>query len=206
MVCCYKEHLHFQSYRKYIPRDRDLITMEKSAMKFKPSPSFRLRNPSLNTLRLRRIFDLFDGDGDGEITTAELCSALERLGLGADPAEIGSLVAAHAPAGRPGLDFSAFESLHRTVGDALLGVVEEGDQVEEEEGDMEEAFRVFDEDGDGFISARELQAVLGKLGLVEGRSLQMVHEMICSVDRNNDGRVDFGEFKHMMRGIAVPGA
>ncbi|KAM0950592.1 putative EF-hand domain-containing protein [Dioscorea sansibarensis] len=183
--------------------------MEKPPMKIKPSPSFRLRTSSLNTLRLRRIFDLFDGNGDGEITTAELCAALDRLGLGADPTEIGTLVKAHAPAGRPGLDFPAFESLHRALGDELLGVAEEEEEKgAEAEGDMEEAFRVFDEDGDGFISARELQAVLGKLGLVEGRSLQTVHEMICSVDRNSDGLVDFGEFKSMMRGIAVavPGA
>ncbi|PKU76099.1 putative calcium-binding protein CML24 [Dendrobium catenatum] len=33
-----------------------------------PSPSFRLRSPSLNSVRLRRIFDLFDHNGDGEIT------------------------------------------------------------------------------------------------------------------------------------------
>lgn len=182
--------------------------MEKPALKIKPLPSFRLRTSSLNTLRLRRIFDLFDGNGDGEITTAELCAALDRLGLGADPTEIGTLVKAHAPAGRTGLDFPAFESLHRALGDELLGVAEEGEKEAEAEEDMEEAFRVFDEDGDGFISARELQAVLGKLGFVEGRSLQTVHEMICSVDRNSDGMVDFGEFKSMMRGIAVavPGA
>jgi calcium-binding protein CML len=78
---------------------------------------------------------------------------------------------------------------------------------EDVEGDMEEAFRVFDEDGDGFISAAELQAVLRKLGLSEARNLATVQEMICSVDSNCDGRVDFREFKNMMmQGVTVWGA
>ncbi|URE41739.1 hypothetical protein MUK42_06483 [Musa troglodytarum] len=160
------------------------------------SPSFRLRTESLNTLRLRRVFDLFDHNGDGEITVEEIAFALDRLGLAADPAELSSTVAAYIPPGRAGLAFDDFEA---------LGETEEAAEEEVEE-DMKEAFRVFDEDGDGFISAAELQAVLSKLGLPEGRSIARVREMICSVDQNSDGQVDFGEFKHMMQGITVWGA
>ncbi|RWW26713.1 hypothetical protein GW17_00008899 [Ensete ventricosum] len=160
-----------------------------------PSTSFRLRSESLNALRLRRVFDLFDHNGDGEITVEELALALDRLGLGASPDELRPTVAAYIPPGRAGLAFEEFEALHRT-----LEIHGEGEE------DMREAFRVFDEDGDGFISASELQAVLVKLGLAEGRSIVRVQEMICSVDQNSDGRVDFGEFKHMMQSITVWGA
>ncbi|WOK96338.1 hypothetical protein Cni_G05045 [Canna indica] len=61
------------------------------------------------------------------------------------------------------------------LGDALFGGSDEmdanadaeaGDEVEEH---MREAFRVFNEDGDELILAVELQAVLTKLGLPEGR-------------------------------------
>lgn len=76
-----------------------------------------------------------------------------------------------------------------------------------EESELSEAFKVFDEDGDGFISAKELQVVLGKLGLQEeGREIDRVEMMISSVDRNHDGVVDFFEFKDMMRGIMVRSA
>ncbi|RZR84994.1 hypothetical protein BHM03_00011915 [Ensete ventricosum] len=160
-----------------------------------PSTSFRLRSESLNALRLRRVFDLFDHNGDGEITVEELALALDRLGLGASPDELRPTVAAYIPPGRAGLAFEEFEALHRA-----LEIHGEGEE------DMREAFRVFDEDGDGFISASELQAVLVKLGLAEGRSIVRVQEMICSVDQNSDGRVDFGEFKHMMQSITVWGA
>ncbi|KAJ8466697.1 hypothetical protein OPV22_029249 [Ensete ventricosum] len=172
-----------------------------------PTPSFRLRSESLNALRLRRVFDLFDHNGDGEITVEELALALDRLGLGASPDELRPTVAAYIPPGRAGLAFEEFEALHRALGDSLFGASDSIDEIHGEgEEDMREAFRVFDEDGDGFISASELQAVLVKLGLAEGRSIVRVQEMICSVDQNSDGRVDFGEFKHMMQSITVWGA
>ena len=174
----------------------------KPSLPKKPSLSFRLRNGSLNALRLRRVFDLFDRNGDGEITLDEMASALDALGLGADRSGLEAAVGGYIPAGAAGLRFDDFESLHRALGDALFGPILE----EDDEGDMKEAFRVFDEDGDGFISAAELQAVLKKLGLPEARSLATVQEMICNVDRNCDGRVDFGEFKNMMQGIIVLGA
>lgn len=180
----------------------------KPSLSKKPSPSFRLRNGSLNALRLRRVFDLFDRNGDGEITLDEMAAALDALGLGADRPGLQAALGAYIPAGAAGLRFDDFESLHRALGDALFGpmpvaVTEDDD----DEGDMKEAFRVFDEDGDGFISAAELQAVLRKLGLSEARNLATVQEMICSVDRNCDGRVDFREFKNMMmQGVTVWGA
>lgn len=178
----------------------------KPSLSKKPSPSFRLRNGSLNALRLRRVFDLFDRNGDGEITLDEMASALDALGLGADRSGLEAAVGGYIPAGAAGLRFEDFESLHRALGDALFGPVVPEAVPEEEDEDMKEAFRVFDEDGDGYISAAELQAVLKKLGLPEARNLATVQEMICNVDSDRDGRVDFGEFKNMMQGITVWGA
>ncbi|KAM0953843.1 putative EF-hand domain-containing protein [Dioscorea sansibarensis] len=173
----------------------------------RPSPSFRLRCTSLNAVRLRRVFDLFDHNGDGEITVEELALALDRLGLGADPTDLRATIDAYIQPGHQGLAYEDFEKLHSALGEALfgheVGGEDEAEVREEEDEDMEEAFKVFDEDGDGYISAAELQAVLAKLGLPEGKSMARVLEMICSVDRNRDGRVDFLEFKDMMRSIAV---
>ncbi|KAF7144364.1 hypothetical protein RHSIM_Rhsim05G0234300 [Rhododendron simsii] len=175
--------------------------------------SFRLRSPSLNSVRLRRIFDLFDKNNDEIITVDELSQALQLLGLDADMSELDSMVKSHIKPGSIGLQFEDFESLHRSLNDAFFGIDEDmgggGDKEEkacqQAESDLSEAFKVFDEDGDGYISARELQAVLGKLGLPEGREMDRVERMILSVDRNHDGRVDFFEFKDMMlRTVIVP--
>ncbi|MQL74503.1 hypothetical protein Taro_006861 [Colocasia esculenta] len=167
----------------------------KPSLRGRPSASFRLRSSSLNAVRLRRIFDLFDNNGDGEITVAELSQVLDRLGLEAESEGLRVTVEAFIKPGHDGLEYDDFEGLHRSLGDAFFGGIGagEGEEADAEEADLTEAFKVFDEDGDGFISARELQAVLGKLGLSEGGSITRVREMICSVDRNHDGRVDFYE-------------
>lgn len=177
------------------------------------SNSFRLRSPSLNTLRLRRIFDIFDKNGDELITIQELNQALSLLGLESDLSDLDLTVKSFIKPGNDGLTFEDFVSLHQSLGDAFFGIDGEeeaeqsGSEAEsQEESDLTEAFKVFDEDGDGFISARELQVVLGKLGLAEGSEIGKVEEMINSVDRNRDGRVDFFEFKDMMQSVVVRSA
>jgi len=62
-------------------------------------------------------------------------------------------------------------------------------------GDMRDAFDAFDTDGNGLITAAELQRAISRLsdGEEEATDAQ-VAEMIQAVDRNNDGQIDFGEF------------
>uniref|UniRef100_A0A1J3DDX1 Calcium-binding protein CML42 n=1 Tax=Noccaea caerulescens TaxID=107243 RepID=A0A1J3DDX1_NOCCA len=180
---------------------------EKKKIVTRQSSSFRLRSPSLNALRLQRIFDLFDKNGDGFITVEELSQALTRLGLNADLADLKTTVESYIQPGNTGLNFDDFSSLHKTLDDSFFGGACDDSSPEsaaEDESDLAEAFKVFDENGDGFISARELQAVLKKLGLPEGGEMERVEKMIVSVDRNQDGRVDFFEFKNMMRTVSIP--
>jgi len=57
------------------------------------------------------------------------------------------------------------------------------------EDEMRAAFRVFDLDGDGQIDAEELRLTMSQLG--ETVTDADVDAMIRSVDRNNDGKVDY---------------
>ncbi|CAA7017424.1 unnamed protein product [Microthlaspi erraticum] len=180
------------------------ISNEKKKLS-RQSSSFRLRSPSLNALRLHRIFDLFDKNSDGFITVEELSQALSRLGLDADVSELKSTVESFIKPDITGLRFDDFAALHKTLDESFFG----GDCEcvdGSPESDLEEAFNVFDEDGDGFISAVELQKVLKKLGLPEAGEIEQVEKMIVSVDSNHDGRVDFFEFKNMMQTVLVPSA
>lgn len=167
----------------------------------RPSRSFRLRNRSLNNVRLRRIFDAFDSDGNGHISVDELGRALENLGLPIPLPDLEPTIHGFFQNGADGLDFDAFAALHRSVGDQLCGYdAPATGKAEEQEEELREAFRVFDEDGDGFISAAELKSVLTRLGLANGED---VEQMICTVDKNSDGLVDFEEFKYMMTKVVT---
>ncbi|GAU45995.1 hypothetical protein TSUD_187390 [Trifolium subterraneum] len=167
-----------------------------------PSRSFRLRSRSLNSLRLRRIFDMFDKNGDSMITVEEINQALSLLGLEAEFKELESMIKSYIKPGNVGLEYEDFVALHESLGETYFGVPDEKEEETQNE-DLWEAFKVFDENGDGYISAKELQVVLGKLGLVEGNMIDNVQKMIVSVDTNHDGRVDFCEFKDMMRTTIV---
>ncbi|WVZ19228.1 hypothetical protein V8G54_006550 [Vigna mungo] len=65
---------------------------------------------------------------------------------------------------------------------------------------LHEAFKIFDEDGDGYIDAMELKRVLDCLGLDKGWDMNAIEKMVKVADLNFDGKVDFGEFEFMMMG------
>lgn len=190
-------------------KDECKRSLTRGKLKPSSSSSFRLRSPSLNSIRLRRIFDVFDRNHDSLISVDELSQALNLLGLDADLSEIESMVRSYIKRENSGLRFEDFEALHRSLNDVFFGSKYEDklgmDQdPAQDELDLKEAFDVFDENGDGFISAKELQVVLEKLGLPEGSEIDRVEMMISSVDQDHDGQVDFFEFKDMMRTVIVP--
>ncbi|CAA6664898.1 unnamed protein product [Spirodela intermedia] len=86
------------------------------------------------------------------------------------------------------VDLAEFVAFH---GDGAGGGTTAGSEK-----DLEEAFQIYDLNGDGLISPKELHQVLKKLG--ETCSLRDCSRMISSVDADGDGKVNFQEFKKMM--------
>ena len=64
------------------------------------------------------------------------------------------------------------------------------------ENDLKETFRVFSKDDEGCITAEELKFVLTHLpGKV---TYKEIDEMIRTVDKNGDGKINYSEFRVMM--------
>lgn len=61
---------------------------------------------------------------------------------------------------------------------------------------IREAFKVFDKDGNGYISAAELRHVMTNLG--EKLTDEEVDEMIREADVDGDGQINYEEFVRMM--------
>ena len=68
--------------------------------------------------------------------------------------------------------------------------------TEEQTAEFKEAFTLFDKDGDGTISTKELETVMTSLG--QKPTLAELEMMIKEVDVDGNGEIDFGEFLTMM--------
>ena len=62
--------------------------------------------------------------------------------------------------------------------------------------EFKEAFLLFDKDGDGKITQKELGAVMQSLG--ETPTAAELHDMINDADTDGNGTIDFSEFLTMM--------
>ena len=63
--------------------------------------------------------------------------------------------------------------------------------------EIKEAFKVFDKDGNGYISAAELRHIMTNLG--EKLTDEEVDEMIREADVDGDGQINYDEFVDMVR-------
>ncbi|CAD8049153.1 unnamed protein product [Paramecium primaurelia] len=58
---------------------------------------------------------------------------------------------------------------------------------------VEQAFKIFDQNGDGFISKQELEAIMGDLGD------DVWNQILTDCDNNGDGQISYEEFVKMLK-------
>ncbi|KAJ4884990.1 Calmodulin-like protein 4 [Raphanus sativus] len=150
-------------------------------------PEPESREARTDPVDLKRVFQMFDKNGDGRITKEELNDSLENLGIFMPDKDLIQMIKNIDANGDGCVDIQEFESLYGSI------------VQEKEEEDMRDAFNVFDQDGDGFISVEELKSVMSSLGLKQVKTLECCKEMIMQVDEDGDGRVNYKEFLQMMK-------
>ncbi|KAM3288387.1 calcium-dependent protein kinase 26 isoform X1 [Capsicum chacoense] len=132
---------------------------------------------------LKEMFKMIDTDNSGHITLDELKIGLKQFGADLSETEIRELMKAADVDNSGTIDYGEFVA-------AMLHV-----NKAEKEDYLSAAFSYFDKDGSGYITADELQKACEEFGIKD------VHldEIIQEVDQDNDGRIDYSEFKAMMQ-------
>ncbi|KAK3146272.1 hypothetical protein QOZ80_3BG0263880 [Eleusine coracana subsp. coracana] len=134
---------------------------------------------------LKEVFNVFDKNGDGCITSEELGSVMSSLGQNLSESELQDMIKVVDADCNGTIEFSEFLNL-------MAYKLKDPDSEEE----LREAFKLFDTDQNGYISADELRRMMENLG--EKLTDKEVEDMIREADKDGDGLVSYEEFKQMM--------
>mmetsp|Transcript_21379 Transcript_21379/g.19450 ORF Transcript_21379/g.19450 Transcript_21379/m.19450 type:complete len:171 (-) Transcript_21379:22-534(-) len=134
---------------------------------------------------IREAFNLFDTDGSGTIDPKELKAAMQSLGFEAKNQTIYQMIADIDKDGDGSIDFDEFL-------DMMTAKMSDKDSKE----GIQKVFNLFDDDGTGKISLRNLKRVAKELG--ETMSDAELLEMIERADTDGDGEINVDEFYSIM--------
>ncbi|XP_008808789.2 probable calcium-binding protein CML10 [Phoenix dactylifera] len=153
--------------------------------KSKPPPPMPTLAAETSTKQLERVFNKFDSNGDGRISSSELAAIFRCLGHPATDEELEIMMGEADFNGDGYISLEEFLELNTKTVDAKAALE-----------DLRHAFSVFDIDRNGSISVDELEKVLRSIG--EEETLAQCKKMIDGVDQDGDGLISFEEFKDMM--------
>lgn len=131
-------------------------------------------------------FDLFDKDRDGKISPQELADMMKALGQKVNEVEINEMIQEVDLAGTGYIDFKEF-----------LGLMVRKMKDIEIEDELLETFKVFDKDGNGYITADELRKVILTIG--DNVTTDEVEDMIREADKDQDGKLSYEDFMKLMK-------
>jgi len=137
--------------------------------------------------KVAAIMDAFNSVADrhGVVPTSLLGLLMKRMGENPTKEEVQDMINEVDKDGLGTIKFPAFLSMMAGKLDALVA-----------EDEIREAFRVFDIDGNGYISRSELKNVMMNLGekMTEDECFSLVEE----ADIDGDGQINYEEFCVMM--------
>ncbi len=130
---------------------------------------------------LWEAFKEFDADNSGVISASELGEVMRSLGQNPNQRELHEMIREVDVDKNGGIDFEEFKTLL---------IAQQGNRKSR----LKLAFSVFDEDGNGRITAQELHGVMSQFGLTN----KELDEIVQEVDVDGDASIDFEEFCKLM--------
>ncbi|XKL61300.1 hypothetical protein PGB90_008357 [Kerria lacca] len=143
-------------------------------------------------LVLKRAFDAFAQD-KGYIEEHMVGTILQMLGHELSEQRLQEIIAEVDADGSGQLEFEEFVTL--AAGFLIEDEVEDSAAMQEE---LKEAFRLYDKEGNGYITTDVLREILKELDdKITNEDLDL---MIEEIDSDGSGTVDFDEFMEVMTG------
>jgi len=133
----------------------------------------------------KEAFTVFDKNQDGTITTKELLTVMRSLGQNPTDAEVQDMINEVDADGSGAVEFPEFCVM-------MVKKMQESDT----ENEVQEAYRVFDKDRAGYITASELRMIFR--ALPERLSEAEIDEMLRAADTDGSGQFEYDEFKMML--------
>ncbi|KAI5702499.1 hypothetical protein M8J76_016624 [Diaphorina citri] len=141
---------------------------------------------------LKRAFDAF-AQGQGFIEASMVGGILQMLGHDLTPARLEEIIKEVDADGSGELEFEEFVQLA-----AQFLSEDEVEDAAAMEAELKEAFRLYDKEGNGYITTDVLREILKELDdKISADDLDM---MIAEIDSDGSGTVDFDEFMEVMTG------
>merc|ERR1712045_793422 len=139
---------------------------------------------------LKRTFDQFDSNKVGALSIGTVETILKMMGMHVSSKDLEEIIEEIDEDQSGELEFPEFIQL------AAKFLIEEDE--EEMKWELKEAFRLYDKQGNGYITTGTLKEILREIDstLTEYNLDQIVEE----VDADGSGTVDFDEFMAMMTG------
>ncbi|XP_062134474.1 calcium-binding protein E63-1 isoform X3 [Drosophila sulfurigaster albostrigata] len=162
-------------------------------------------------LNLRTAFDLLDRNRDGRVTANELQFMLKNLGINVRDEIIHDLIREASHSGNGLINEAEFlqwvgriqalrddqqQQQQQHDSDSASTASKPVDADDDVTEDLIAAFRVFDRDGNGFITRDELQTAMEMIG--EPLNEQQLEQLLAIADLDQDGRINYEEFTRLL--------
>ncbi|KAL6049774.1 Calmodulin [Balamuthia mandrillaris] len=136
---------------------------------------------------IEQVFQLFDKDGNGRVSAAEMVDLMQTLGIDITRETAQEIINEVDVDGDGELDMDEFIEFMRD---------EISDREKAPEETIEEMFALFDRDASGSISHHEFRTILMALG--NALSPEDISELIRELDEDGNGEIDIEEFRHLV--------
>ncbi|XP_058125515.1 troponin C isoform X1 [Anopheles ziemanni] len=152
---------------------------------------FEFDDEEQRMLIMRKAFQMFDTAKTGFIETIKISTILNTMGQLFDEGELQDLIDEEDPESTGKVNFDGFANI-------ASNFLQEEEDAEAMQQELKEAFRLYDREGNGYITTSTLKEILKALD--DKLSNEDLDGIIGEIDTDGSGTVDFDEFMEMMTG------